>query len=57
MGYLLGSWSFEIVFVAIVLILLARDLKTMGRIHRATIVGLLILLPRLALSLSYRFVG
>ena len=57
MGYLLGSWSFEIAFAAIVAVLIARDLNKLGRIHRATTVGLLILIPRLVLNLSYRFVG
>ncbi len=57
MAYLLGPWSFEILFGAIVAILVARDLRTLGRVHPASVVGLLILLPRLALSVSYKFVG
>ena len=56
MRYLLGAWSFEVLFVMIVALLVARDLRTLGKVHQATVVGLVILLPRLALSLAYKFV-
>ena len=56
-AYLLGPWSFEILFLALVSVLVARDLYLDRRLHAANILGILILLPRLVLNLSYKFIG
>ena len=55
MAYLLGPWSFEMWFLAIVAVLIWRDLHTMKEVHGATVGGVLILLPRLVLNVSYKF--
>ena len=55
MAYLLGPWSFEMLFIAIVAVLVWRDLAVLKRVHSATVIGLLILLPRLVLNVSYKF--
>jgi hypothetical protein len=57
MGYLLGPWSLEVMFAVLAALLLAYDFRVQSRIHVANIVGLLILLPRVLLNISYKFIG
>jgi len=57
MGYLLGPWSLEVMFAVLAGLLIAYDFRVQSRIHIANLVGLLILLPRVLLNISYRFIG
>jgi hypothetical protein len=57
MGYLLGPWSMELVFALVVAALIAYDFKDTQRVHPATVIGVLILLPRALLNVSYKFIG
>lgn len=56
-AWLLGPWSFELLFLALVSVVAARDLYMDRRLHAANIIGVLILLPRLVLNISYKIVG
>ena len=55
MGYLLGSWSMELMFLLFTILILFHDWKVHGKILRANVVGLLILLPRALLAVSFKF--
>ena len=57
MGYLLGPWSMEMIFASVVTALVAYDLKDTQRVHTTTVIGVLILLPRVLLNISYKFIG
>lgn len=55
MAYLLGPWSLEMLFTGIVAVLVVRDLRQHGRLHPANLWGIVILLPRVALNVAYKF--
>ncbi len=55
MGYLLGRWSTEILFVVIVAFLFIYDVRKRGRPHVAYLMGTVILLPRILLELYWKF--
>ncbi len=55
MGYLLGPWSMEIIFCLIFVFVFGYDLKKLGIIHKANIIGFLILLPRVLLNIAFHF--
>jgi hypothetical protein len=56
-AYLLGPWSLEILFAGLIGLLLVRDVGQNGRVHPASLWGILILLPRVFLNISYKFIG
>lgn len=45
MDYLLGAWTTEIMFAILVALIYGHDLYTKGRVHRASLIGTLIVLP------------
>lgn len=55
MAYLLGPWSLEMLFAGLVAVLVIHDLRRDRRLHPANVVGILILLPRVFLNISYKF--
>ena len=55
MGYFLGPWSMEIMFFLMAGMILFQDWRNHGTIARVNIIGLLILLPRAFLAMSFKF--
>lgn len=49
MDYLLGAWTTEIMFVLLVGPMYAYDLSTEGRVHPATLIGTVVVLPDVVL--------
>ena len=55
MGYLIGPWSMEMMFLLFCGLILFHDWRTQGKIFKVNIFGLLFLLPRALLAISYKF--
>jgi len=55
MEYLIGPWSMELLFLLFAVLILFHDRRIHGKIFRANIVGLLILLPRALLAMMHKF--
>lgn len=55
MGYLLGPWSMELMFFLMSFLILLQDWRNHGSMARVNLVGLLILLPRAVLAMSFKF--
>lgn len=54
MGYLIGPWSMEILFFGFAGLILLHDWRNYGKIFRVNWIGLLILLPRALLAMSFK---
>jgi hypothetical protein len=57
MEYLLGPWSLEAIFGVLVAVLVVHDFRQQGRVHAANIVGVLILVPRVLLNISFKYIA
>lgn len=55
MGYLIGPWSMELFFLLFTALILIHDWRIHGKIFKANIIGLLILLPRALLATLLKF--
>lgn len=57
MYWLLGPWSLEMLYSTMLVAVVAYDLYTEKRLHRATGISLALLVPRVLLEASYKLVG
>lgn len=57
MGYLIGPWGTEILFLFMIGSLMAFDIYKKGNLHRASVIGFLVLLPRILLEIYSKFFG